>query len=105
MVSSKDFQAAVSLDQIRHAREVVYRTLKPSPLGEYPLLDNELDARVFLKHENHLPTGAFKVRGGLNFMHHVARERTHQGVITATRGNHGPSVAMAAQLHNIPTTI
>ncbi|MGH9838895.1 MAG: threonine ammonia-lyase, partial [Blastocatellia bacterium] len=105
MVSSKDFQAAVSLDQIRHAREVVYRTLKPSPLGEYPLLDNELDARVFLKHENHLPTGAFKVRGGLNFMHHFAHERTHQGVITATRGNHGQSVALAARLHDIPATI
>ncbi len=105
MESSKEFQAAVSLDQIRQAREVVYRTLKPSPLGEYPLLDKELDARVFFKHENHLPTGAFKIRGGLNFMHHFARERTHQGVITATRGNHGQSVALAAQLHDIPATI
>lgn len=96
---------SVSLENIRAAREIVYRTLAPTPLGQYPLLDEELGARVFLKHENHLPTGAFKVRGGLNFMHHFARERTHDGVITATRGNHGQSVAIAAALHGIPATI
>jgi len=105
MESSNSFQSGVSLDQIRQAREVVYRTLDPSPLTGYPLLDNEMGARVLLKHENHLPTGAFKVRGGLNFMHHFARERTHHGVITATRGNHGQSVALAARLHDIPATI
>lgn len=96
---------AVSLDNIRAAREVVYRTLKPTPTMDYPLLNGELGARVFLKHENHLPTGAFKVRGGLNFMHHFAAERTHHGIITATRGNHGQSVALAASLHSIPSTI
>ena len=105
MISTKD----VSLENIRAAREVVYRTLKPTPLMDYPLLNAELGARVFLKHENHLPTGAFKVRGGLNFMHHFAAARTrHQdqgGVITATRGNHGQSVALAASLHSIPSTI
>lgn len=105
MISIKD----VSLENIRAAREVVYRTLKPTPLMDYPLLNAELGARVFLKHENHLPTGAFKVRGGLNFMHHFAAARTrHQGqggVITATRGNHGQSVALAASLHSIPSTI
>lgn len=101
MISTKD----VSLENIRAAREIVYRTLKPTPTMEYPLLNAELGARVFLKHENHLPTGAFKVRGGLNFMHHFAAERTHSGVITATRGNHGQSVALAAQLHSIPATI
>ncbi len=95
----------ISLDHIRDAREIVYRTLKPTPTMDYPLLNAELGARVFLKHENHLPTGAFKVRGGLNFMHHFAAERTHRGVITATRGNHGQSVALAAQLHSIPATI
>jgi threonine dehydratase len=65
----------------------------------------ELGARVFLKHENHLPTGAFKVRGGLNFMHHFAAAKTHHGVITATRGNHGQSVALAAALYSIPSTV
>lgn len=101
MISTQD----VSLNNIRAAREIVYRTLKPTPTMAYPLLNAELGTQVFLKHENHLPTGAFKVRGGLNFMHHFAAERTHSGVITATRGNHGQSVALAAQLHSIPATI
>ncbi len=96
---------SVSLANIQAAREVVYKTLKPSPLQQYPLLNAELGARVFLKHENHLPTGAFKIRGGLNFMHHFSATRTHHGVITATRGNHGQSVALAAQIHSIPATI
>lgn len=95
----------ISLTQIRAARNVVYRAFLPSPLHEHPLLSEELGLRVWLKHENHLPTGAFKVRGGLNFMHHFAAARTHRGVITATRGNHGQSVAFAARLHQVPATI
>ncbi len=101
LISTKD----VSLENIRAARDIVYRTLKPTPTMAYPLLDAELGARAWLKHENHLPTGAFKVRGGLNFMHHFAAAKTHNGVITATRGNHGQSVALAAQQHSIPATI
>jgi threonine dehydratase len=95
----------ISLNQIRSAQEIMYRALAPSPLHEHPMLSAELGLRAFIKHENHLPTGAFKVRGGLNFMHHFAAERTHNGVITATRGNHGASVAFAAKLHKIPATI
>ncbi len=95
----------ISLHQIRAARAVIYRTLAPSPLHEHPLLSRELGLRAFLKHENHLPTGAFKVRGGLHFMHHFAAAKTHSGVITATRGNHGLSTAFAAKLHNVPATI
>jgi threonine dehydratase len=95
----------ISVEHIRAAREVVYRALKPTPLIEYPLLAREIGARVFLKHENHQVTGAFKVRGGLNFMSHFARERSHEGVITATRGNHGQSVALAASVYSIPATI
>ena len=96
---------AVSIENIRAARQIVYQTLKPSQLAEYPLLNAETGARVFLKHENQLPTGAFKIRGGLNFMHHFAASRTHRGVITATRGNHGQSIALAAQIYSIPATI
>ncbi len=102
---SKISTGSVSLDNILAARNIVYRMLKPTPTMDYPLLNAELGVRVFLKHENHLPTGAFKVRGGLNFMHHFAIERTHHGIITATRGNHGQSVALAATLHSIPSTI
>ena len=101
----KTFRASISLDQIHAARELIYRSLSPTPLLEYPLLNEETGARLFLKHENHLPTGAFKVRGGLNFMHHFAAARTHHGVITATRGNHGQSIALAAKLCSVPATI
>jgi threonine dehydratase len=98
-------QAQISVEQIHAAREIVYSELKPTPLIEYPLLEREIGARVFLKHENHQITGAFKIRGGLNFMSRFARERSHDGVITATRGNHGQSVAMAAGVYSIPATI
>lgn len=95
----------VSIDRIREAGRVVYRNLRPTPLMDYPLLDAETGLGVFLKHENHLPTGAFKVRGGLNYMHHFAAARRRAGVITATRGNHGQSIALAAALYSIPATI
>jgi threonine dehydratase len=98
-------QTQISVEHIRAAREIVYSALNPTPLIEYPLLDREIGARVFLKHENHQVTGAFKVRGGVNFMSHFARERSHAGVITATRGNHGQSVALAAMVYSIPATI
>src|SRR5262245_50643664 len=95
----------VSLAAIRAARPIVYRTISPSPLLEYPLLSAESGLRVFLKHENHLPTGAFKIRGGLNFLHHFTSARTNDGVITATRGNHGQSVALAAKIYTVPARV
>ncbi|MBO0859858.1 MAG: threonine dehydratase [Chloracidobacterium sp.] len=98
-------ESQISVEHILAAREVVYRTLNPTPLVEYPLLTREIGARVFLKHENHQVTGAFKVRGGLNFMSHFAEEGSRDGVITATRGNHGQSVALAAGVYSIPATV
>jgi threonine dehydratase len=96
---------SVSLAGIEAARSIVYQTLTPTPLAEYPLLNEALGLNVWLKHENHLPTGAFKVRGGLNFMHHFAREHAGRGVISATRGNHGQSIAVAAARYNVAATI
>ena len=96
---------AVSIEGIQSARDVVYRHIDPTPIGNYPLLDSALGTRILLKHENHLPTGAFKIRGGLNFIHHFNTARTHNGVITATRGNHGQSIALAASLHSTPSTV
>lgn len=95
----------VSIDGIRAAAPVIYRHLAPTPLLSWPLLDEETGIRIFLKHENHLPTGAFKVRGGLNFMEHFAAAHPGRGVITATRGNHGQSIALAARLHGVAATI
>ncbi len=98
-------QTEISVPMIRAAGEVISGVLNPSPLMEYPLLTQEAEMRILIKHENHIPTGAFKIRGGLNFMHHFNAERTHRGVITATRGNHGQSVALAASRYGIPATI
>ena len=95
----------ISIEGIRGAAQEVYRHLQPTPLLNWPLLDKEAGGRVFLKHENHLPTGAFKVRGGLNFMARFAAEHPGRGVITATRGNHGQSIALAARLHGVAATI
>jgi threonine dehydratase len=95
---------AMTLADIHAAREVVYRTLQPTPLLRHALLDAETGLDVRVKHENHNPTGAFKVRGGLNLIARLpARDR--RGVITATTGNHGQSIAMACQREGVPCTI
>lgn len=95
----------VSIEGIREAGRIVYRHLSPTPLMNWPLLDAETGVRIFLKHENHLPTGAFKIRGGLNFMERFAATQPGRGVVTATRGNHGQSIALAARLHGVAATI
>lgn len=94
----------ISLAQVEAARKRVYEHMRPTPLIQYPLLSQELGSQAYIKHENHTPIGAFKIRGGLNLMAHLARQGV-PGVITATRGNHGQSVATAARLHGIPATI
>ena len=82
---------------LEHATALVHQHMAPTPLYAWPLLAARLGARVWVKHENHTPTGAFKVRGGITFMDWL--RRTHPdspGIITATRGNHGQSQARAA---------
>lgn len=94
----------ISLAQTEAAQKAVYEFMRPTPLIAYPLLSQEMGFQAYIKHENHTPIGAFKIRGGLNLMEHLAR-RGVAGVITATRGNHGQSVALAARLHGIPATV
>src|SRR5262249_31413618 len=105
MDPGSDLQSQISVERIRAAHEVVYRTLKPTPLIEYPLLTREIGARIFLNHETHQAPGAFKFRGGLNFMTLFAQEGPNDGVITAPRGNHGQGVARAASIYSTPATI
>ena len=82
---------------IEAAAEVVYRTMPPTPTHAWPLLARRAGCEVWVKHENHSPIGAFKVRGGLVYMDELARAgRPVEGVISATRGNHGQSIALAA---------
>jgi threonine dehydratase len=93
-----------SLSDVYAARPRVYRVVRPSPLMRHPLLAAETGLEIFVKHENHNPTGAFKVRGGLNLVGQLSPDE-RRGVITATTGNHGQSIALACQREGVPCTI
>jgi threonine dehydratase len=95
-----------TLDEIRRAHEVVLHALKPTPAISWPLLAERLEAEVVVKHENHQPTGAFKVRGGLTYVDALMRrEPKARGLISATRGNHGQSLAFAGRRAGLEVTI
>jgi threonine dehydratase len=94
----------ISLARVEDAKKVVYRYMRPTPLIHYPLLSQEMGLQAYIKHENHTPIGAFKIRGGLYLMSQLARQGI-PGVITATRGNHGQSVALAAHWHGVLATV
>ena len=94
------------LRELERAHEVVGRAVPPTPAHAWPLLTERLGTSVVVKHENHTPTSAFKVRGGLVYLDRLKRERpTTPGIISATRGNHGQSLAFAASRHGVPVTI
>jgi threonine dehydratase len=94
------------LPQLERAQEVVAAAMPPTPAHPWPLLSERLGATAIVKHENHTPTGAFKVRGGLVYVDRLKRERPNTaGLISATRGNHGQSLAFAAGRYGIPVTI
>jgi threonine dehydratase len=95
---------SLTLADVHAARTVVYRTLKPTPLLRHPLLDAKTGLTIHVKHENCNPTGAFKVRGGLNLIASLSPDE-RRGVITATTGNHGQSIALACQRESVPCTI
>jgi threonine dehydratase len=94
-----------TIDDIRAARPHVYAALQPTPLLRHPLLAERLGMDVWVKHENHNPTGAFKVRGGLNLIARLSPDDRARGVISATTGNHGQSIAFAAARAGIPCTL
>jgi threonine dehydratase len=83
------------------ARPRVYAHLRPSPLLHYPLLDEWIGCRVLVKHENHNPTGSFKIRGGLNLVGQLDDRERQRGIIAASTGNHGQSLALACQLNAV----
>jgi threonine dehydratase len=93
-------------DEIDAARKTVYAVMPPTPQYAWPLLRERLGMTVWVKHENHTPAGAFKVRGGLTYFAGLAQSgMAKRGVITATRGNHGQSVGLAARKYGLPATI
>ena len=94
----------ISLSHALGAREVLKKFITPTPLRRYPSLDRLAGASVFIKHENHNPTGTFKIRGGINLMHELRRMGT-KGVITYSTGNHGTSVATSANLFDLKAVV
>jgi threonine dehydratase len=95
---------APTLADVYAARSRVMRIVRPTPLMSHPLLDAETGLDILVKHENHNPTGAFKVRGGVNLIATLSPEE-RRGVITATTGNHGQSIALACRREGVPCTI
>jgi threonine dehydratase len=99
-------QTYFTLDEFAGAAEIVGRHMAPTPQFAWPLLGSEIGAEVWLKHENCTPTGAFKVRGGLVYIDRMVRDRPEvRGVVGATRGNHGQSLAFAGRAAGVPVTI
>ena len=95
-----------SLTELEACAAIVYQAMPPTAQYAWPLLCDEMRTEVWVKHENHTPTGAFKVRGGLVYFHHLSRQSQRPpGVISATRGNHGQSVGFAAARYGIPSTV
>jgi len=95
-----------SLDDIETASRIVYSDMQATPQYCWPLLCERLGTEVWVKHENHTPVGAFKIRGGLVYFARLAQSgQAPRGVIGATRGNHGQSVGFAARRYGIPATI
>jgi threonine dehydratase len=90
-----------TLQDILAAEERVYAHMRPSPLLRHPLLDEWLGRSTWIKHENHNPTGSFKIRGGLNLVAQLSDEEKRRGVISASTGNHGQSVALACRIHGV----
>lgn len=95
----------ITLADILAARNTIRPYLPPTPLHHYPMLDQLLGANIYVKHENYQPIGAFKVRGGINFMAHLSAAERLQGVVTASTGNHGQSIAYAAQIFGVRAVI
>lgn len=94
-------------DQLATARSVVGPHVAPTPARRWPLLEEALGGEVWVKHENHNPTGAFKVRGGLTFVHHhvASADGAPTGLVSASRGNHSQSLAFAGATFGVPVTI
>lgn len=95
-----------TLADLEAAAALVYEVMSPTPQHRWPLLDERCGCEVWVKHEHHAPTGAFKVRGGIVYFDALARATPRvAGVVSATRGNHGQSIGLAARRHGIAAAI
>src|SRR3984957_11330789 len=95
-----------SLAELHEAQRLVHQDFPGTAQYAWPLLAARTGAEVWVKHENHTPTGAFKLRGGLVYAERLARERAQvRGIVSATRGNHGQSLAYAGRRYGVPVTV
>jgi hypothetical protein len=95
-----------SLDDLERATSVVRSVMPPTPQYAWPLLRRRYGVELVVKHENHTPIGAFKVRGGLTYLHRLRLERAQaKGVVSATCGNHGQSLAFAGRQFGVPVAV
>src|SRR5262249_24091378 len=99
-----DFQEPIFSD-VLSAQRILRAHLPTTPLHRYPALDSLLKARVYVKHENYQPIGAFKVRGGINLISNLSAAEQKAGVITASTGNHGQSIAYASRIFGVRAVI
>ena len=99
-------QPLPTLSEIESAKALIRPHIHETPTYRWPLLEAGLDCELWLKHENHTPVGAFKIRGGLVYMNELKRQQPEvRGVIAATTGNHGQSIAFAARMNGLRTVI
>ena len=96
---------APTLNDVYVARERVAPHVPRTPLMRHPLLDQATGLTIWVKHENHNPTGAFKVRGGLNLVGAMSAEERARGIVTASTGNHGQSIALASRIYGAHATV
>src|SRR5438552_8281508 len=92
-------------EDVLRARRQIASYLLRTPFHKYPAINDLIGTRIFIKHENHQPTAAFKVRGGINLVSQLSAEERARGVIAASTGNHGQSVAYAARLFDVSARI
>jgi threonine dehydratase len=103
-MTPSEWQTPTMADVLEARRRIAVH-LRLTPLYAYAGLDSLLEADVFVKHENHQPVGAFKVRGGINLVSQLTAEERGRGLVTASTGNHGQSIAYAARVFGVPATI
>lgn len=104
-VASSRMMRVPHLNDVLKARTNIRPYLSPTPLAHYPGLSRLVGAEICVKHENHLPTGAFKVRGGVNLVSQLSPQERATGVIGASTGNHGQAIAFAAKIFDVPAVV
>jgi threonine dehydratase len=95
----------LTLEELDDAAKLVHEIVPPTPQHRWPLIDEALGTEAWLKHENHTALGAFKIRGGIVYLHRLMERERPSALVTATRGNHGQAVAAAARRYGVPLTI